>query len=131
MSSITLDQIISYLSNKPIQKGGKQKDDKKEAKELKHSAVLKKYNIASLGKNSKFFKNIFDDNLYRLGITQTWKTIKEELNISLYSSVLYSLDEIFSLLSETEQLTYIDNLVNKFLDMDFNPYILTYILHSP
>ena len=106
MSSITINQIISYLSNKSLTNSNEN---------INNSLVQKKYDIISLDNCSNFFKNIFNNSLYRQGINQTWKTIKEEFNISLISSVLHNLDNDFHSKSETEQLEYIDNLVIKML----------------
>ena len=91
MVGITLNQIISYLSSENYTKDTKIK-----------SLILDKNEI----------EHIDDLNLFRLGITQ-FKNNK--FNISLYSSILYNIDENFSMLNDNEQLSYIDNFINKII----------------
>ena len=103
MSNITIEQIISYLSTND-------NSLKKLAKQIK---LLNKNETENSDKFPINFKNIFDNNVYRMGIIHEKKTSKNVLNVSLYSSVLHCIDNQFHILPNIQQLNNINEFVNK------------------
>ena len=108
MSTITLNQLISELS-----------DIKEVIKPMET-----KYDKSNL---NDFFKNIFGNEIYRHGIIQNFKSSTRTLNISLYYSILYLLDNNFEKLEEFKQIDNINILINKMcLDINSNALITRY-----
>jgi len=108
MATITLNQLISELTN---------------VKEV-NQIIESKYNKNNL---NDFFKNIFNDQIYRHGIIQNFKSSTRTLNISLYYSLLFLIDNQFEKLDEFKQIDNINSLVNKMcLDINSNPIITKY-----
>jgi len=108
MSTITLNQLISELTN---------------VKEV-NKPIESKYDKSNL---NDFFKDILGNKVHRHGIIQNFKSSTRTLNISLYYSLLFLLDDNFEKLDEFKQIDNINSLVNKMCsDINSNPIITKY-----
>jgi predicted house-cleaning noncanonical NTP pyrophosphatase (MazG superfamily) len=106
--NITLNQLISELS------------DIEETKK----PIQQKYENSSL---PEYFKNILGDKIYRQGIVQKFQSSTRTLNISLYYSILYLLDDDFNNMDEFKQVDSINILINKMCsDINSNALITKY-----